>query len=421
MIKLKKIGFVNILIALILITFIVPPKILNVIFIGVLLGVTVVRYVIHNNKFYKTNFNKVSLFFILYFFMLLVSLIYSKDIKTGVSVISSSLSFLMIPLIPLFISKKEVNLEFITKIYIGFLCVLLIFLFTISIYKNIVEGYTFEYVIDTLRGRKVEAGKYKYINYWYFAYEKFTSPIRMQPIYLGMFTNIGAVFLFYFKKVKKIKFYYFQLIALGLLILLAASRWQILIFTLNYFIFTIFIDKSSFIKKTGILLFLVTTIFAVGVMNPVTRTRAKESFSHKEAFYKDHFGGTSIRLKKWTCAIRSIASGSIAGYGVGDAENQLLEQYKKDKFYLGYYNKYNSHNQYLDTFLYGGIFSLSILILIFLYAYKYAVNKVYLLLMTNVFSVGFFTESMLNRQWGIVSFSFFLIMFSIFEFTINDD
>ena len=97
------------------------------------------------------------------------------------------------------------------------------------------------------------------------------------------------------------------------------------------------------------------------------------------------------------------------------------DQYKKDKFYLGYYNKYNSHNQYLDTLLYGGLFSFLILILIFFYAYKYAVNKIYLLLMTNVFSVGFFTESMLSRQWGVVSFSFFLIIFTVFEFTINDD
>ena len=57
MIKLKKIGFVNILMVLILITFVVPPKILNVIFIGVLLGLTFARHIINTN-FHKTNFNK---------------------------------------------------------------------------------------------------------------------------------------------------------------------------------------------------------------------------------------------------------------------------------------------------------------------------------------------------------------------------
>ena len=123
--------------------------------------------------------------------MLLVSLFYSKDLKTGVSVITSSLSFLVIPLIPLFISKKEVNLEFITKSYIGFLCLLFFFLFSTSIYKNVIEGYTLEYVFDTLRGREVENGRYDYFNYWYFAYANFTSPIGIQPIYLGVFTNIA--------------------------------------------------------------------------------------------------------------------------------------------------------------------------------------------------------------------------------------
>lgn len=421
MFKIRKNGFVNILITFILITFIIPPQIINPILIGLLLCIVFVRQIVSKNNLHKENLNRVSLFFVLYFLVLLISLIYTENLDKGVGIISASISFLIIPLIPLFISKKEIDLNFITRSYICFLCFVFFFLFFIAIYRNVCEGYTLEYIYDRLGGEKLEKGKYGFLNYWYFVYDKFSSPLNIQPIYLGLFANVGLVFLLYLKKIEKVRFYNFQLIILSLLILLAASRSQILIFIINYFIFIIFYDKSKPLRKVFVLVSLGAMVLIISIINPVTRTRLKESFDYKEAFYKDDFGGTSIRLKKWISATKSIASSPIFGYGVGDGKQVLLNQYKKDKFYLAYYNKYNAHNQYLDTLLYVGFLGLAILLLIFFYAYKYAKNKIYLLLITNIFVIGFFTESMLNRQWGVVSFSFFLIMFSTFEFTKNDN
>ncbi|QFZ54428.1 O-antigen ligase family protein [Oceanihabitans sp. IOP_32] len=416
MVKIKNIGIVNILLTLILITFVIPPPILNPILLGVLFSFVIIRHFIHKQNINKNNFNKVSFFFVLYFFVLLLSLFYSQDVANGIGVIGRSISFLLIPVIPLFISKEEINLEFIVKAYIYYLCLIFFYLIFVAIYKNIHEGYTLGYIFDKLRGGEIENGKYHYINYWYFVYDKFTSPLNIQPIYLGLFTNLGLIFIFYLKKIKKIKFYYFFLLILGLLVLLTASRWQILIFAINYFIFIIFFLKLRSYKKILLLTSLVSLILIVSIINPVTRTRLKESIIIKENFYKDQFGGTSIRLNKWISATKCISNSPMFGYGVGDGKNKLLEQFKKDKFYLGFYNKFNAHNQYLDTLLYVGVVGLFILLLIFYYSYKYAINNIYMILITNVFSIGFVTESMLNRQWGIISFSFFLIMFSIFVF-----
>ncbi|MFV0565534.1 MAG: O-antigen ligase family protein [Flavobacteriaceae bacterium] len=414
--KLKELGFINIMFTLIMVTFFIPPLILNPIFLGLLLVTVIFRFFLKKESFHRKNFNKISFFFIVYFSVLLISLLYSEDLKRGIEILASSMSFLIVPLIPLFISKEEVNLEFVAKKYIHCLCFVFFVLFFIAIYKNVKEGYTLSYIFDILKTTDVENGKYEYFNYWYFVYDKFTEPLNIQPIYLGLFTNVGLLFLFFFKKRMKVKSFLFQLTVLSLLILLIASRWQILIFFLNCFLFVVFFEDSKAIVKIGVLISFTTIILIVSIANPVTRTRIKEAFTYKEAFYKDNFGGISIRLKKWDSAIKCISESPLIGFGVGDGKNELLNQYRKDKFYLGLYNKYNSHNQYIDTLLQVGFLGLIPLLLIFFYAYKYSLNKMFLLLLTNTFAIGFITESMLNRQWGVISFSFLLIVFSIFDF-----
>jgi len=265
-------------------------------------------------------------------------------------------------------------------------------------------------------GQDIPKGKYKYLNYWYFVYDKFTDPLNIQPIYLGLFANIGMVLLFFLKKNKQAKFYYFQLVTLALLILFTASRWQILIGVFNYFIFLIYFEDLKPQKKILGFVSVIVFILIFSWMNPVTKTRLIEAISYKEAFYKDDFGGTSIRLKKWESAVKCIAKNPFGGYGVGDGKAKLMDQYKKDKFYLGFYNKFNAHNQYLDTLIYVGLLGFIVLCSVFYYAYKYSINKLYLFLITNVFLLSFFTESILNRQWGVISFPFFMIIFSIFDY-----
>jgi len=414
--KIKSIGAVNIFLVLILITFIIPPLILNSIFIGVLFVFVLTRFIINKRVFVKDNFNKVSLLFILYFLTLLFSLFYSDNLGTGAMFITQSFSFLVIPIIPLFIAKKEVNLLLISKTFIHFLCCVFFLLLFIAIFKNLNEGYTLEYIYHSIMGLESPKDKYSYFNYWYFVYDEFTSPLDIQPIYLGLFANIGLVFLFFLKKIKAVKFYYFKLIILGLLILFTASRWQILIGVINYSVFILFFNRFSIFKKFIGIISVFFLVLIISIANPVTRTRLVEALSFNKAYYKDDFGGTSIRIKKWNSAISSIVESPLLGYGVGDAKNILLERYKKDKFYLGYYNKYNAHNQYLDTLLCVGFVGFIALGFLLYYSYMLSPNKLYLFLITNVYVLGFLTESILNRQWGVISFPFFLIIYSIFDY-----
>jgi len=150
--KLKNIGIVNVLLTLIAISFLTPPQILNPIFLGMLIVFVLIRHLVQKRTFYKDNFNKISIGFIVYFLILLCSLLYSEDLKEGLNFISQSMALLAIPLLPILISKKEVDLKFISRAYTYFLCFIFFLLFFKAISKNLNDGYTFEY-IKVLWGR----------------------------------------------------------------------------------------------------------------------------------------------------------------------------------------------------------------------------------------------------------------------------
>lgn len=414
--KIKSIGPVNILISLMAVSLLAPVKLLTPLFIGLLLIFLIIRYLFFVPVIHMKKLTQISWIFLCYFMLIFGSLSYSENLNHGIEVVLAHSSFLVIPLIPVFVSSKEIDIEFISKNYIYVLCLIFFVLLLTAVYKNFEEGYSLTYLKNAFFGTEPAIGKYKYFNYWYFAYEKFVGPIKIQPIYIGLFANIGISLLYYLKTQKKTKHYYLQLIVLGLLVILSGSRWQSLILIVNYIIFTVFFQKSKFLTKTVVLAVFGLTISVIILSNPVTKTRFKEAFNAKEAFYEDQFGSTSIRLKKWSSAVKCISDSPFIGYGVGDGKEVLLNQFLKDKFYLGFYNEYNSHNQYLDTMLSIGLCGLLTLVLMFYYSYKQSRDKLYLLMTTNTFLISFLTESMLYRQWGIVSFSFFMVVFSTFDF-----
>ncbi|MEO8932800.1 MAG: hypothetical protein ABI295_00715, partial [Xanthomarina sp.] len=70
---------------------------MNPIFIGILFVFVLIRFIINKRTFFKGNFNKVSIVFVVYFSMLVLSLSYSEDLGNGVAFITQSFSLLVIP------------------------------------------------------------------------------------------------------------------------------------------------------------------------------------------------------------------------------------------------------------------------------------------------------------------------------------
>lgn len=119
------------------------------------------------------------------------------------------------------------------------------------------------------------------------------------------------------------------------------------------------------------------------------------------------FNSATFRLAEWTCAADVIGAHPIIGTGVGDNRSALQEAYIARNFKQGVLNKFNAHNQYLETTIATGYIGLLILFSIFIiYAYRAVkVTNHTLLLSVFFFALCILTESMLERAWAITLFS----------------
>ena len=125
--------------------------------------------------------------------------------------------------------------------------------------------------------------------------------------------------------------------------------------------------------------------------------------------------GLSIRLVKWKCSLEGIMEYPLLGVGTGDAEDYLVKCYEQKNFW-GMYQQYrfNSHNQYLETGLTLGLIGFALLLCTILFPFSIALKQKDNLLMTFLFLFSFccLTESVLERQWGIVFYTLFASLLS---------
>lgn len=126
----------------------------------------------------------------------------------------------------------------------------------------------------------------------------------------------------------------------------------------------------------------------------------------------DQYNSTNIRVGILQCSWEVIQKNIIIGGGVGSEKPLLNECYSKFET-DGYKNVYyNTHNQYLNLWLIGGIASLILFIYSLFYAVRTAIRvKDYLLLFFIILvSLTFLTENILSRHAGVVFFYFFLCL-----------
>lgn len=118
------------------------------------------------------------------------------------------------------------------------------------------------------------------------------------------------------------------------------------------------------------------------------------------------FNGITIRLAEWECVREAIARTPWYGVGQGGAQPVLRVVYAEKNFVVGMSYDFNAHNQLYETRLANGIPGLVVLVLLFVAGfYRAWRTKNYLLLAFLVFYfISFLSESMLERQKGVMLF-----------------
>ncbi len=190
-----------------------------------------------------------------------------------------------------------------------------------------------------------------------------------------------------------------------------------------------FIDKK-FGKITATILLIAFPIIGFGLIKTIPSLRGEyegsvkyiSSFvSNPTQFIKDrsdHTTGSEQRLIMWLVSIEQIKSNPW-GVGTGDVDEVLGERLIE----LGQVSlakkKLNPHNQYLQTTVEIGVFALLILLsLLALVTVKALKDKNWLLLIV-VTSLAFNSlfESMLQRQSGVVFYTFWICLLLLLPLT----
>ncbi len=330
--------------------------------------------------------NKALFLFPIYFLIISASLIYTDNLNDGIALLQRSLTLLLFPIIFLFVKEDALTVR---KLF-DFLLMGLIASFFINLSTSIYNSI--EVMNKTITFETINNG-------WnYFINSEFSKLVS--PSYISLY--ILLVLSYYLKKKLETKLQVFVVITLFLyLFLLASIAAYIILMIMSLLLIFNIEDKSR--KYLIFIVFILGTI--VFINNP--RILNFNYKVNKSQITKEYNISTSdkLRILSWKTSIELITETPLLGYGIGDANDVLIEKYKKLGYLDNYRKRYNAHNQFLQTYLQTGIIGLAVLLSIFIILGSRMRRSRNEFLVFLILFISLIFESMLVRFNGIVFFS----------------
>lgn len=245
----------------------------------------------------------------------------------------------------------------------------------------------------------------------YFEYNAFSEIIRMQPGYLAIYLCFAiSILLIEFNDNSVLLAFRVLLIGwLTIIVIILSARMQIIILSVIIIVSIVRYFKGSLIKTLFRLLLTSSCFLLITFSFPQNRYRLKEAINPDA----NRWGEQQIRGSIWPCAIETVSKSSYLGVGLGDVKDALEKCYiERDYTSLTYWEgvRFNAHSQYLETLVGLGI--LGLLYFLILLGYLFFIFKQnkselgYLFLF--ILMMSFLTESLLERQRGILIFTTFI-------------
>jgi O-antigen ligase len=340
--------------------------------------------------------NRVAFVFLLFYLLHVCSMAFSKNIEAGLTDLGKKIMLFVFPLIiasspaP---STKQLN------------TILLVFIGSCTLVSGVFVSHG---AIKLLTANQTD----------FLFYEGLTSLVdSLQPIYFAMyivFASCGLLHLLAnnyvpqgWRMPARVLLVYF----FALLILLSA-RTALLAFVIVVLGSGYYYARQR--GRTTFFLAAVAGLLIVGCITIYSVPFLKERFTSvmQSKFYFDpkenNANGLTLRLVKWHCSIEGVKKDFFFGVGIGDSQDVLQACYLEKQFW-GHVQHFNSHNQYLQTFLELGIVGFLVLILSLILPLRLISKQKQMvcLLFLGVIAICFLTESVLERKQGIIFYGFF--------------
>lgn len=246
------------------------------------------------------------------------------------------------------------------------------------------------------------------------------------PHYLALFINL--VLMVIYTKLYQCGFKKNKVVILSVVALFCIAFLFMLCNRANYIIFAIIISVIAgyeyFIKKhrsVGIavavgIVIIAAIMFGTGrgydMLFKMHRAVSGDKEAQPEMTEEQRLERINSRTIIWTSASHLIAKHPILGSGVGDTMEALTGQYYIDGYLDTGDEGFNSHNQYLDTWI--GLGLVGVLLLLGLIAIPIVAGFKYgylpLVLYGIALVVGFVTEVMFTHSTGDFSITFIMML-----------
>jgi O-antigen ligase len=346
------------------------------------------------------------------FWLALIGLTYTKNIDEGLFRIQQKAILLVFPLVLGTIRldwrqllKQLFSVFVITAVIACFVCLLDAIFFWIQ--TNNIERFFFE---NLLHGGWLDL--YPYI----LAYLCLTACIILAESLLGNLQLSNWLM----NRAVSISLLFF----LTVFILLLSVKMVIIIMVGLILTYALRLNK-----KIGSLLALscITVLTIAFFSLPTLRARIQEALAeegkqnalNEQPELGTPLNGVALRRALWVCSLDVIKNNPTVGVGTGDGQDELQAAYENRKFILASrYNRFNAHNQYLQTLINFGTVGLIVWLLSLGWLFVAFKSNRLLFVILGVLLFAMLTESMLETNKGCLLMAF-LVSVCCFGFQSN--
>lgn len=332
-----------------------------------------------------------------FYFILIISLLYSPEKEKGYSIIIREISFLLAPLMLIYglnLNKKIIKI--ITSVFIISNILVLVYL---SLKINLVD--------------EIISNPFGVFNKPFFLEINRIDYKDWHSTYIGLNNLISVLILlnYLFKSTNfKRKIIAVLIIAVFIIFFIILNSRTMFLITL--FMIPLFVILKLRLLKHKIVVILIT-ITSVIVLTGVSKgNKLGRIFVKPVEYYVTNFSMKEVlgvRYQIHECSKELIAKKPLLGYGLGYVPDILSNYcYEVRNFKTKLLSKYNSHSTYYFLLLSSGIVALITFLFLIINNLRISIlNKDYLYFtILLVFIFAFFTENYFVRLNGIVLFSF---------------
>lgn len=223
---------------------------------------------------------------------------------------------------------------------------------------------------------------------------------------------VALLFSFYLKRnkmsnLKRVVLFFLQS-SMVLFLVLHAKKGPILAFIFTILVYLL-ISNKKILKVYGPIIIGLIVLF---ISIPKVKNRFLEIFTIQK-LTESNQNSTNIRVAIYENSINLIKQSPLFGYGIGDYNTELRKSFIVNNQTVLLDKEYNTHNQFLSFMMIGGP------LILFGYFYFFIKNvrlsylrgnKIFILVLI-FYSTVMLTENILERENGVIFFSFFISLF----------